>query len=237
MARQLPSHAQKIPYLIGLLALSGLLFLGSPAEAGPFRDKLATTPVRDGLTMGASVGRGSIDVRCATCVDAKLTEAVSASGHVGYMVTPRLAVVGEYWLVRFKDRGSTLFDDSEVHLVSQHNSALAAQVFVTERLWIKGGFGFGWHFSDGDYRAPAPSVEEGMPTNTHSGAMTKSEDVIQGLPEGPAQGTTRFVALGVELAHNHVFSADIQLRAAKTSFPSGRYEVYNTGLNVGFNWY
>jgi hypothetical protein len=186
--------------------------------------------------MGATMGRGSIDIQCATCVDAKLTDALSASGHLGYMVTPRLAVVGEYWIVRFHDRGSELFDDSDVHLVSQHNSALAAQVFVTERLWVKGGFGFGWHFSDGDYHTPA-SVGEDRPTNNHSSAMTQSEDMRQGTPDGGVQGTTRFVAVGVEVVHNHVFSADIQFRAAKTSFPGDRLEVYNTGLNVGFNWY
>jgi len=221
---------------MGLSAFLGLLFAASPGDASPSGDKLATSPVRDGFTLGASIGRGSIDIRCATCVDAKLTEALSASGHVGYMVTPRLAVVGEYWMVRFEDRGSALFDDSDVHLVSQHNSALAAQVFIADRLWVKGGLGFGWHFTDGDYHTPAV-VAEGMPPNAHGGAMSTSEDMRQDTRQGGMQGATRFVAVGVEVVHNHVFSADVQLRAAKTSFPGERYEVYNTGLNVGFNWH
>ncbi len=232
MTREAPPRPAKHSYILGLSVFLVLLCAGTDAEASPARDKAGTSPIRDGFTLGATMGRGSIDIRCATCSDAKITEALSATGHLGYMVSPRLAIVGEYWLVRFKDRGSELFDDSEVHLVSQHMSTLAAQVYVTERLWIKGGFGFGWHVSDGDYDAPPPAPS-GMPTNTHGTTTTTPE----AAPRDAAQGTTRFVAMGLEVAHNHSFAADIQLRAGKTSFPERNYEVYNTGLNLGFHWY
>ena len=231
MSRQVPLPTRQLSNLTGLFLLSVLLFSARPGEARPLRDKAGSSPVRDGFTMGATVGRGSIDIRCTTCTDTKLSDALSVTGHMGYMVNPRLAIVAEHWMVRFKDRGSDLFDDSEDHLVAQHMTGLAAQLFVTKRLWVKGGFGFGWHLSDGDYGDPVPTPDV-MENSTHPPAGAADSE-----SEGTVFGTTTFVAIGVELAHNEYFAADLQLRGGTTRRSDDRYQVYNTGLNVGFNWY
>lgn len=213
---------------LSLSLLAALLMASRRAQAGSSWDKIATTPVRDGFTMGATIGRGSIEVQCATCPDAKISEALSVSGHAGYMVTPQLSIVGEHWMLRFNERGSKFFDDSEIHLVAQQMTTIATQLFVTNRVWIKGGIGFGWHITDGDYDA-SPAATEGLP-NKHQPAPKE-------MSEGKILGTATFVAVGVELAHNEVFAVDLQLRGGTTRRPDGRYQVYNTGLNVGFNWY
>lgn len=222
--------------LLVLPFVSTVLFVSRPAEADIGHDKVVTTnPVRDGFTMGATFGRGSIDVRCATCRDAKLTEALSVSAHVGYMVTPRLALLGEQWSVRYNARGGALFDDSARHLVAQHMSTIAGQLFVTNRLWVKAGLGVGWHITDGDYDN-APRSASPMPTSPMPIA-SRSPSIPEERPEGRVTGTATFAAIGLELAHNSVLAVDLQFRVGTTRRPDDRYQVYNTGLNVGFNWY
>ena len=216
--------------LLAVSVLATPLVFSSPAEASHDRHKRVTSPVRDGFTMGATFGRGSIDVKCATCADAKLTEALSVSAHVGYMVTPRLALLAEHWSVRYNARGGALFDDSEDHLVAQHISTFAGQLFVTNSLWIKAGLGVGWHITDGDYDKDL-SATTPMPIGANGTSSPKGES------RSRASGTASFAAIGLELAHNEVCAVDIQFRVGTTRLSDERYQVYNTGLNVGFNWY
>jgi hypothetical protein len=225
----LPTGMQRT-LLLGLPLSLSLLLCSSPAKAERDVHKSVLSPVRDGFTMGATFGRGSIEVDCATCSSAKLTEALSVSAHAGYMVTPQLAVLGEHWSVRYNARGGALFDDSQRHLVAQHISTIAAQLFVTNRLWVKAGLGVGWHITDGDYDKIQPSSEP-MPVAAKGSSVSPAES------ESDSSGSASFVAVGYELAHNKVFAADIQLRVGATRLADDRYKVYNTGLNVGFNWY
>ena len=46
-----------------------------------------------------------------------------------------------------------------------------------------------------------------------------------------------FAAIGWELAHNSTFAAEIQFRIGASRRHDDLYQVYNTGLNIGFNWY
>ena len=208
-----------------------LLLLASPAGAQRDWQSSELGPNRDGFTMGASFGRGSIEVDCGTCGEAKLTEALSISAHAGYMITSRLALLGEHWSVRYNARGGPLFDDTERHLVAQHISMVAAQLFVTNSVWVKAGLGVGWHITDGDYAKDLPDPAP----------MTIAAAQGQGPQPGPEEdrgtGAASFAAIGWEVAHNSVFAADIQLRIAATKRPDERFQVYNTGLNIGFNWY
>ncbi len=213
-----------------LLCLSTLLVLAGSAQAEDDRHKGATSPIRDGLFMGATFGRGSIEVDCESCNEGKITEALSVSAHAGYMVTPRIGILGEHWAVRYNDSGSDLFDDSARHLVAQHMSTVAAQLFVTNRLWVKAGFGVGWHITDGDYDQ-APSRTGPVPVGAKGG---------QTAPEASDEstaGSATFAAIGWEMAHNEVFAMDIQFRVGTTKRPDERYQILNTGLNIGFNWY
>lgn len=219
--------------MLGLAVATSLslLLLASPARAERDAHSSVLSPNRDGFTMGATFGRGSIEVDCGTCGDAKLTEALSISAHAGYMITPRLALLGEHWSVRYNARGGPLFDDSERHLVAQHISAVAAQLFVTNRLWIKAGVGVGWHITDGDYDKDLPAAPMAIAAAQGQGMPGGEDDA------GSSAGRASFAAIGWELAQNSVFAADIQLRIGATRRADDRYQVYNTGLNIGFNWY
>lgn len=217
--------------LLGLSVLS-LVLVATPAYA-QVDSASVLGPQRDGFTMGATFGRGSIEVACDTCVEATLTEALSVSAHAGYMITPRLALLGEHWTVRYNARGGPLFNDNERHLVAQHMSTVAAQLFVTNRLWIKAGVGVGWHITDGEYdNAPKPRSTVGIAANGSASPVPSDEPEDEG-----SAGAASFAAIGWELAHNSVFACDIQFRVGATKRHDARYEVYNTGLNIGFNWY
>ena len=213
-----------------LLTLGTLLLLTAEATADRDVEKGVLSPIRDGFFAGASFGRGSIEVDCSTCDKAKLTEALSVTAHAGYMVTPRVGLVGEHWSVRYNERGGPLFDDSERHLVAQHMSTIAAQLFVTNRLWVKAGLGVGWHISDGDYDKDLPATVPQPVSKSGGQQMPETSD-------GSVMGSATFAAVGYELAHNSVFAADIQFRVGTTRRPDDRYQILNTGLNIGFNWY
>lgn len=216
--------------LSSLLAFPIMLLLTGSALAERDDHRSVLSPERDGLTMGASFGRGSIEVDCDTCDAATLREALSLAAHIGYMVTPRIALVGEHWTVRYNERGGPLFDDSERHLVAQHMSTIAAQIFVTRRLWLKAGVGVGWHITDGDYDKDLPMSGPVATSARGDGRMPEKSD-------SAALGNATFAALGWEFAHNTVFAADIQFRVGTTRRPDERYQILNTGLNIGFNWY
>ena len=216
--------------IASLIGVSTLLLLTGAASADRDVHKSVLSPNRDGFIMGASFGRGSIEVQCDGCETAKLTEALSVAAHAGYMVTPRIAILGEHWGVRYNSRGGALFDDSERHLVAQHMTTVAGQVFVTDRLWLKAGVGVGWHITDGDYDKDLPNLG---PTPVGAAGGTR-------MPEKTNEavaGNATFAAIGYELAHNSVFAAEIQFRVGSTRRSDDKYEILNTGLNVGFNWY
>ena len=213
-----------------IAALSTLLLLTGLAAAERDSGESAVSPIRDRFIVGASFGRGSLEVECDTCEAAKLTEALSVAGHIGYMVTPRIAIVGEHWTVRYNARGGPLFDDSERHLVAQHMSTVAAQLFVTDSIWLKAGAGVGWHITDGDYDKDLPNFGP-TPVNATGGERPDEMDT------GRKFGNATFAAIGWEVAHNSIFAADIQFRVGTTTRADNRYKILNTGMNVGFNWY
>lgn len=186
---------------------------------------------RDGLTFGASFGRGSIDVECGRCdhVDA-ITEALSLTAHVGFMLTPRLALVGEHWTVRWRDRGSEWFDDSLDHLVAQRITVIGAQAWLTRRLWVKAGLGVGYHISDSDYVREGAEPAGPRPAALASGSAIEDDRAPRATP-------AYFTAIGWEYAHTETFSCDVQIRVGATRRPADEYQIYNTGLNFGFNWY
>lgn len=198
------------------------------------------TPARDGLTFGASIGRGSIGVDCGNCDVTTLREALSISVHAGYMILPRLGIVGEYWSVRHNVRGGAWFDDSEYHLVAQNMTLLGAQVFVTDSIWLKAGIGVGTHVSDEPYAKRKSDRSSTSQAVSNAGdAQNGSSGGMSETPYGSVSehGAASFLAIGWEFAHNSVFAADVQLRIASTHMPGDDYQVDNTGVNVGFNWY
>jgi hypothetical protein len=233
--------ASKTTILSLVAAVLAAFVLPSSASAqvvGVDRDG-SVSPQRSGLTFGASIGRGSIDIRCDECGDvAPITEGLSLAAHAGYMLLPRIGIVGEHWTVRYNDRGSEWFDDSEPHLVAQRIFVAGAQAFLTNRIWLKAGLGVGWHISDSRYANPPMQGRNTEPVTASSGAAG-SQDPVRPMETSDSNSLSPafLLAAGFEFAHNEFFAADVQLRIGHTRRPQDEYQIYNTALNIGFNWY
>ena len=90
---------------------------------------------RSGLVIGGSVGAGAISaVNCDLyCGGAGMFE-----GHLGGMLNPRLALMGEIWA------SAHPWDDGMGTGTTYHGIyTIAAQYWATDILWVKGGAGFG----------------------------------------------------------------------------------------------
>jgi len=109
----------------------------------------APDPTRRGLTLGVGLGVGGMDS------DSNLTEcfdcdfdpiALAFDLHLGAMLTPNLALVGEvFW------HGQTL-DEDGFNWLNQTMLMGALQFWLTPQFWIKGGLGvahLSTHFDDG----------------------------------------------------------------------------------------
>jgi len=118
---------------IGLLTLFGSL---SAAHAQPYYG--APPPVRgvyrSGLVLGGSLGAGAISSsNCGPYCGA----AGAIEGHIGGMLTPRLALMGDFWGTAHH------WDDGYGTGTTYHGLyTIAVQYWATEILWLKGGLGF-----------------------------------------------------------------------------------------------
>lgn len=88
--------------------------------------------VRDGFVIGFSLGAGVLTND--NCVDCDSLEGVAGEFHVGWMLTPQLALLLEGYGVSHTDEFNTL---------SQTMGAIAAQYWLTPKFWLKGGLGSG----------------------------------------------------------------------------------------------
>jgi len=197
------------------------------AAAAQGRDwRAATVGERSGLTIGASIGRGSIAIDCNVCQNVSpLTEALSTSLHVGFMLNPRLAILTEYWQVQYSDRGSDWFSDSQDHYVAQHMQTVGTQLWLTRALYLRAGIGVGWHHSDSYYAQPhrdGPMAAAGQGTSQ---------------PESSKYSPAVTAGIGYEFAHTRSFAADVQIRVGNTHRPADEYQVQNVALTFGAAWY
>lgn len=86
---------------------------------------------RSGFNLGASLGLGGINAEA--CGD--LCGFASAlEFHLGFMLNPRLAIVGDVW---FNNHGIPGSDSSTTHTLF----VAALQYWATDKLWLKGGLG------------------------------------------------------------------------------------------------
>lgn len=184
---------------------------------------------RDGIGFGAAIGRGSIEISCDICdgVD-PITEGVSASLWGGYMLTPRLMVIGEYWTVRYSGRGSDWFTDaSRDQYVAQHMVLGGVQLWLTRRLYLRASVGPGWHDSDSRYA----DVDRNPTTGGSSLPRLAPDD-----PAPRVSSATSF-GIGLEFAHTRTFAAEVMLRAGTTRRPADEYQVTNVAITFGASWY
>jgi hypothetical protein len=120
------------------IALSTLLAGASSAQAQYGYPPPPPPPqrgmYRGGLTLGGSAGVGAISSQnCGPyCGGAGMIE-----GHIGGMLNPRLALMGDFWL------GVHPWDDGYGTGTTYHGIyTFAVQFWATPILWIKGGVGF-----------------------------------------------------------------------------------------------
>lgn len=93
--------------------------------------------VRDGFTVGFSLGLGSIvDGDCDTCESA---DGVAVDLHLGGMLTPRLALLLDLSTVVHTDEEQFGEDYSLMHSIT----AVALQYWVSDRVWLRAGLGVG----------------------------------------------------------------------------------------------
>ncbi len=101
---------------------------GGAGGPGPWTTPAEST-LRQGLMFGFGLGPGSLSVDCDDC-DA--VRAGGVSGHIGYMLTPNLAILADFWVMVHNEDFLTVY---------QNINTLAARYWVTPALWVQGGLG------------------------------------------------------------------------------------------------
>jgi len=94
-------------------------------------------PLRQGLVIGFGIGGGELSCEDDVSIAGEgpcegVTEAGSLDFHVGGMLAPRLALIGEVWVMGHTEDNLT---------VSQTITTAALQYWLLPRLWLKGGVG------------------------------------------------------------------------------------------------
>lgn len=185
-----------------------------PPIPGGFHDRTGR------FSLGFSLGFGKMtiddsDVACDGCDGDPLS--FSGDAHLGWMMSPRLALMFEV-----QGAAQTIADNAAfTETLVQSTAMVGAQYWVTPQLWIKGGIG-----------AAALQVQ-------HDEAFTTSQsDTLEG---GAIMG-----AVGYEVLSARRFAVDIHLQAIGATYQDSTTNadgstsdtnVGTTSLGVGFNWY
>jgi len=218
------SHRKNL--IVGLgVALSALLGSVSVAEAQGYPPPYYPPPpppppphgvYRSGVIYGFAAGLGAIgrsDYAGNACDD-RCGAAGLLEFHVGGMIGPRTALMFEVWGADhpWSAPDGTSFEAFNTFITG------AAQFWLTDILWIKGGLGLAY------YRDTINAYD-------YSGTPV-SYDLTE------ASGFGLFGAGGVEVLQSYNFALDIQLRAGSGFYSkSNGFNAQNYALMVGFNWY
>ncbi len=158
---------------------------------------------REGLMFGISLGWGAI--QSSDCSDCEDLAGLGLALHIGGMLNPRLAIMFDGSGVGHPIENA---DATLVHAVD----TIAAQYWVSDSIWIKGGIGFGQlsiQYSDG----------------------TQDESELGGAVMG---------AVGIEVLQGRNFTLDVQLRGAAANYDTefgGSVTLSNGYILIGANWY
>ena len=184
----------------------------SPGYATPPPQPFAQPPpppgiYRHGWIMGFGFGFGSITAND-TFESGEELDGVFGNLHFGGMVSPRLALMVEVWggTHRFRDDGDYYYGDDTSLL--QSNIGLAAQYWVTPKLWLKAGLG-------------------------EASLILASN----GEKLGEAKGAAFLGAAGYEFYQRGRMAIDVSLRLTTATYEEGDGETQAVALQVGFNWY
>src|SRR5450432_2680025 len=154
---------------------------------------------RSGLVLGVGIGLGRISA--SDCGDV-CGVGFAGEFHIGGMIQPRLALMGDFSVDTHSIPNS---DGTLVHTIY----TFAAQYWVTDFVWLKGGVGGG-------------NIQ----------IQSKSSDLVY----TDESGLAIMGAAGVEVLQMGGFALDLQLRLAH-GFYSTDGDATNAAFLVGFNWY
>ncbi len=133
--------------------------------------------------------------------------------HIGGMIAPRLAVMGDFW------QTFRYFSDSNLGNGEAYNGiyTVAAQYWVNDIIWIKGGVGLG-HLQ-----------------------ISASDYYGYSIPVDDETGFALMLAAGLEIVQSYNFALDLQIRYGNAVYSppanGGGGDTNQFGFMVGFNWY
>jgi len=131
-------HIRRFSLLLAVVVLSPTSALAqgtgtSPAPAAPGAPPAAVErPVRDGVLFGFGIGGGQMSCESQGDTCNGVTEAGGIDLHVGYMLRPRLGIVGEIWPMYHTENLVTI-----THVIT----TVGVQWFAAPRLWLRAGVG------------------------------------------------------------------------------------------------
>ncbi|MEZ4363976.1 MAG: hypothetical protein R3B48_27630 [Kofleriaceae bacterium] len=161
--------------------------------------------------IGLGVGNmtaGSGPIECVNCSYDPVAWEVEF--HVGGMVSPRLAILGE-----FQGNVQTLevvAGGEGTKSLAQIGLMLAAQYWITPQLWVKGGLGFA-HLA------------------------YNYDDAYQSQDEPIDDGAIVLGGIGYEILSGRNFAVDLQGRYIVGSYDGINDSVSSATIGFGINWY
>jgi hypothetical protein len=166
---------------------------------------------RAGLIWGFSLGLGSVQTSLGGCGDACGAAGVGEA-HIGGMISPRAALMFEIWGADHPWTGG--YGNTSQETINSFFTG-AAQYWITDILWIKGGVGLA------ELRNTVTDNYTGYAVSASTG------------------GFGFFGAGGIEVLQTYNFALDLQLRIGDAFYNqnSVSFSYQNYALTVGFNWY
>jgi len=190
-------------YAITLLVLASSL----PAHADPvYSGRLA---VGASLGVGGMADRGG-ELDCTNCDQQPAT--LGFDLHIGMVVAPRLAVMLE---VQANGQLIAADDTGTMTTATLVQSAVlgAAQLWLTPRLWLKGGLGF-------------------------ANLQLDFDDELGFVASEPiSNGVAALAGIGYEVMAMPGFAVDLQGRLLVGSYRGIDEQISSATVGVGINWY
>jgi hypothetical protein len=115
-----------------LVAMCVLVVVAAAGRARAQPAAPPSLPERQGLLIGFGLHAGNLSCTSEGDECDGVTEAGGLDFHIGAMVRPRLAVVGEIWPMAHTEDGVTI-----THVIT----TVGAQYWVARGLWLRGGIG------------------------------------------------------------------------------------------------
>ncbi|MCC6999179.1 MAG: hypothetical protein IT370_31495 [Deltaproteobacteria bacterium] len=166
-------------------AAAPTVYAAAPAPEATYQPR--TGVKRDGFLVGIGAGAGMM-----TCDDCRNLEGLAVNLTLGGMVSQRAAVMFDGWgVIHFADGGQII----------NNASTVAAQLWVSDRAWIKGGLGLGRLMLQAD--------------NGESDSIG---------------GVAFTAAAGYEVSQGTSSAVDLQLRLATVSYDHGSIQQLGVNL-------